>query len=72
MFRVLFLNSSEKVPERIMTVKMIFQISPKWTDNSGWRRTDINKQIKRIILFLVSLFCVIMDLIRKLYVIVCF
>jgi len=28
MFRVLFLNSSEKVPERIMTEKLIFQMSP--------------------------------------------
>jgi len=27
MFRVLFLNSSEKVPERIMAVKMIFKMS---------------------------------------------
>ena len=72
MFRVLFLNSSEKVAERIMAVKMIFQMSPKRTDNSGWRKTVINKQIKRIILFLVSLFCVIMDLIQTLYVIVCF
>ena len=55
-----------------MAVKMIFEMSPKWTDNSGWKRTVINKQIKRIILFLWSLFCVIMDLIQTLYVIVCF
>ena len=72
MFRVLFLNSSAKVPERIMAVKMIFEMSPRWTDNSGWKRTAINKQIKRIKLFMVSLFCGIMDLIQTLYVIVCF
>jgi hypothetical protein len=72
MFRVLFLNSSEKVPERIMAVKITSLSSTLLADNIGKNRMIINRQIRRIMLFLIKFFCVIMDLIQTLYVIVCF
>ena len=55
-----------------MAVKMISKMNLRWTDNNGKKKTTINKQIKRIKLFLVSSFCIIMDLIQTLYIIVCF
>jgi hypothetical protein len=55
--RVLSAKSREKVPEIIIAVKITSTRSNLCVDNLGKNRMIVNKQTKRIMLFLVNCFC---------------
>ena len=57
--RVFFAKSSEYVPERMMAVKMMSLMSNRCFDKVGYKKIVRTKQIRRMILFLVNCFCVI-------------
>jgi len=50
----LLTKSREKVPKIIIAVKSMFFISTLLKDNTGKKRIMTNRQIKRIMLFMVS------------------
>ncbi len=56
-----FLKPRENVPEIMIAVKMTFLANTRWEDKSGKKRMTINRQIRRIMLFLVKCFGVIMN-----------
>ncbi len=56
-----FLKSRENVPKRMIAVKMTSLANARWEDKSGKKRMIINRQIRRIMLFLVKCFGVIMN-----------
>ncbi len=56
-----FLKSRENVPKIMIAVKMTSLANTRWEDKSGKKRMIINRQIRRIMLFLVKCFGVIMN-----------